>query len=68
MILLKRKKSKAGDNMEETVITLEEIQSFYDKYGITKDQQDNQVTLPTAFDDTPLVFACSTDYSIKQKN
>ena len=51
---MKRRICKAGEKMEETVITLEEISSFYDKYGIAKDQQDSQVTLPTAFDDIPL--------------
>lgn len=68
MLLLKRRKCKAGEKMEETIITLEEISSFYDKYGIAKDQQVNQVTLPTAFDDIPLFFSCSTEQPGKQKS
>lgn len=64
---MKRRNSKVGEKMEETSITLEEITNFYEKYGIAKDQQNNQLTIPSAFDDIPLVFSCSTQQPLNKQ-
>lgn len=58
---MKKRNSKDGESMEEQSITMEEVTAFYERYGIVKDQQNTQSTIPTAFDDVPLVFSCSTD-------